>query len=96
MLDASATCDAAAGALTLFVVNRDRDSSHTATIDIEGAVAEAGQAWEVNGPSVDAMNSFEHPDVVGARERRLEPRAGKLEHEFPAHSLSVLRMRLRS
>ena len=97
MLDATATCDAAGGALTLFVVNRDRDSSHTATLDIAGAgVGELVQAFEVNGPDVGSKNSFEHPDVVGARERRLEPRAGKLEYEFPAHSLSVLRMRLRS
>jgi alpha-L-arabinofuranosidase len=42
------------------------------------------------------MNSFEHPDVVGVRERRLEAGGSKLEYDFPAHSLSVLRMRLRS
>jgi hypothetical protein len=37
-----------------------------------------------------------HPDVVDARERRLDPDGGTLEYDFPAHSLSVLRMRLRS
>ena len=97
MLDASAACDLAAGTLTLFVVNRDRDRSHAATIDLAGAeISGAVQVSEVNGPDVAAMNSFEHPDVVGARERRLEPGGGKLEYDFPAHSLSVLRMRLRS
>jgi alpha-N-arabinofuranosidase len=97
MLDASATCDVAAGTLTLFVVNRDRDRSHATTIGLAGAeISGAVQVSEVNGPDVAAMNSFEHPDVIGARERRLEPGGGKLEYDFPAHSLSVLRMRLRS
>jgi len=97
MLDASATCDVAAGTLTLFVVNRAQDRSHAATIDLSGAeISGAVQMSEVNGPTVAAMSSFERPDAVGARERRLEPRGGTLAYDFPAHSLSVLRMRLRS
>ncbi len=97
MLDASATCDVAAGALTLFDVNRDRDRSHAATIDLAGAkISGAVQVSEVNGSGVAAMNSFELPDVVGVRERRLEAGGNKLEYDFPANSLSVLRMRLRS
>jgi alpha-L-arabinofuranosidase len=43
---------------------------------------------------VGATNSFEHPDRVGVRESR-QPAAGhRLEYEFPAHSVSVLRVRL--
>jgi alpha-N-arabinofuranosidase len=84
------------GALRLFVVNRDRGRNHAATIDLAGAeISGAVQVSEVNGPDVAAMNSFERPDVVGVRERRLEAAGSKLEYDFPAHSLSVLRMRLR-
>ena len=50
---------------------------------------------EVNGPAVDAINSFERPDVVGVQERRREGGAATLEYDFPAHSLSVLRMQVR-
>jgi alpha-N-arabinofuranosidase len=94
LLDATATCDAAAGTLTLAVVNRDRDRSHVATIDLGGAKVSGGaEVSEVSGPDIAAMNSFEHPDVVGVRERRLEQGGGSFDHEFPARSLSVLRMR---
>jgi len=96
LLDATATCDAAAGLLTLAVIHRDRDRGHTATIELGGAVMTGGlQVSEVSGPDVGATNSFERPSVVGVKERRVELPGGKLEHEFPARSLSVLRMRVR-
>ena len=94
LLDATATCDAAGGTLTLAVVNRDRDKSHAATIDFGGAKVSGGvQISEVSGPDIAAMNSFEHPDVVGVRERRLEKGSGAFDYEFPARSLSILRMK---
>jgi alpha-N-arabinofuranosidase len=96
LLDASATCDVAGGSLTVAVVNRDRDQSHAATLDLGGAVVtEDLEVSEVSGPDVAATNSFEHPDLVGVREHRRQVRGGHFDHEFPARSLSVLRMRLR-
>ena len=96
LLDATATSDLAAGTLTLAVINRDRDRGHAATIDLGGAEVTGGlQVSEVTGPDVGAMNSFERPDVVGVRERQVDLKGGRLEYEFPARSLSVLRMRLR-
>jgi alpha-N-arabinofuranosidase len=95
LLDATATCDAAAGRITIAVVNRDRDKSHAATIDLDGAkVAEGIQVSEVSGPDIAAMNSFEHPDVVGVRERRLEQGGSSFDYEFPARSLTILRMKV--
>jgi alpha-L-arabinofuranosidase len=96
LLDASATWNPATGQLTLAVVNRDRERSHAATIDLGGATMTGGLlVSEVNGPAVDAINSFERPDVVGVQERRREGGAATLEYDFPAHSLSVLRMQVR-
>jgi hypothetical protein len=46
---------------------------------------------EVNGPDVAAMNSFAAPRVVDVRESTVEAPGGRLEHCFPAHSVSVLR-----
>jgi alpha-N-arabinofuranosidase len=95
LLDATATCDATGSTLTLAVVNRDRDKSHAATIDFGGAKVSGGvQISEVSGPDLAAMNSFEHPDVVGVRERRLEKGSGAFDYEFPARSLSILRMKV--
>ncbi len=96
LLDATATCDEAAGTLTLAVVNRDKDQSHKATIDLGGAAVAGGlQVSEVTGPDVGATNSFERPNVVGVHDRQAEVQGGKLDYEFPARSVSVLRMRLR-
>jgi alpha-N-arabinofuranosidase len=95
MLDAVATCDESGRELAIGVVNRDRDRAHRATIDLGGATA-AGELFvsEINGPDVEATNSFEHPDRVSVLEHRRPVAGPRLEHEFPAHSVSVLRLRL--
>jgi alpha-N-arabinofuranosidase len=95
LLDAVATCDEAGRELTIGVVNRDRELSHAAVIDLVGARATGElQVSEVNGPSVDAANSFEHPDRVGVREHRRAITGHRFDYVFPAHSLSVLRVPL--
>jgi alpha-N-arabinofuranosidase len=97
LLDAVATCDAAGRELTLAVVNRDRDRSHAATIDLgAAAAADPVAVSEVNGPDVGATNSFEAPRLVDVRERRLAAGGSRLEYEFPAHSVTVARLRLTS
>jgi alpha-N-arabinofuranosidase len=95
LLDAAATCDAAGRQVTLAVVNRDPEQSHRATIELADPGATGGVlASEVNGPDVAATNSFDHPRRVDVRERRLDLAGRRLEHEFPAHSLTVLRFQL--
>jgi alpha-N-arabinofuranosidase len=95
LLDASATCDPAGSRLTLAVVNRDRAQSHRTTIDL-GEAAATGDVLlsEVNGPDVDATNSFETLHAVNVQERRLSVRGRRFEHDFPAHSITVLRVPL--
>ena len=96
LLDATATCDDAGKTLTLAVVNRDKDRGHVATIDLGSAQTTGGiEVSEVTGPSVASKNSFERPDTVGVRERRVDARGSRLDYEFPARSLSVLRLGLR-
>jgi len=91
-LDAAATCDAAGRKVTLAVVNRDRDRAHAATVDLGGAVATGGlSVTEVNGPDVDATNSFAEPRRVDARERRVEEGGGRFDYKFPPHSITILR-----
>ena len=65
------------------------------TIDLGEAEAK-GEVLvsEVNGKDVDAVNSFETPHAVDVREGKLGVRGQRFEHEFPAHSISVLRVPL--
>jgi alpha-N-arabinofuranosidase len=97
LLDAAATCDDDGRRITLAVVNRDRERDHVATIDLGETVATGTvMVAEVNGPDVASVNSFEAPHVVGVRERRSQAGGARLEHRFPAHSVSVLRFETRS
>jgi alpha-N-arabinofuranosidase len=95
MLDATATCDPSGTQMTIAVVNRDRDHAHRASIEL-GEAAAKGDALvsEVNGASVEATNSFDTPRAVDVRESRVAARGHRFEHEFPAHSISVLRVPL--
>jgi alpha-N-arabinofuranosidase len=91
LLDVAATTDAGTVTLVLGVVNRDRDRPIAATIELQdGRSAVRGVAYEVNGDSPKVLNSFERPDAVAVRERRLEP-GPCASYEFPAHSVTVLR-----
>lgn len=95
LLDATATCDPDGRALTLAVVNRDRARSHAATIDLgDAAVAPGGELAEVNGADVEATNDFAAPRRVDVQERRLDAGGRRIEHVFPAHSVSMLRLRV--
>ena len=95
LLDAVATSDEAGRELTVAVINRDREQSHAGTVDLGGARASGElQVSEVNGPDVDAANSFEHPDRVGVREHRRAIAGHRFDCVFPAHSVSVLRVPL--
>jgi len=79
----------------VMVVNRHHQRDLAATLDLGGGAARgAVRAWEVNGPDVSAMNSFEAPRVVDVRERSLSVSGARLEHTFPAHSITVLRIEL--
>ena len=96
LIDASATCDAAGRALAVALVNRERDRDLPVTVDLGGAVIDgAVNAWEVNGPDVGAMNSFETPRAVDVRERKLEAQGATLSLTAPAHSVTMLRFGVR-
>ncbi len=92
LLDVSATRDEAGRELTIAVVNRDAERDIPAVVSLADRCFEGNaHAWEVNGPDVSAVNSFERPDAVGVTERTVRADGQRLEHTFPAHSLTVLR-----
>jgi alpha-L-arabinofuranosidase len=95
LLDVAATCDPSARELVLAVVNRDRERAVAATVQLDAAsVADGALAYEVNGRDPHVVNSFEEPEAVAVRERRLDVAGPRFEYEFPAHSATVLRLPL--
>ena len=96
LIDAVASVDGAGRALSVALVNRDRDRDLTAAVDVVGAdVSGPVTGWEVNGPEVEATNSFEHPRRVDVREVRATARASGLDYVCPAHSITILRLAAR-
>src|SRR5947199_234859 len=96
LIDAAASCDEAGRAVSVALVNRDRDRDLPVTLDLgAAAIAGAVSGWEVNGPDVSATNSFETPRAVDVRERKLEARGSRLETVLAAHSVTVLRLEVR-
>src|SRR2546427_394374 len=79
LIDAAASCDEAGGAVSVALVNHDRDRDLPVTLDLrDAAIAGAVSGWEGNGPDVSATNSFETPRAVDVRERKLEARGSRL------------------
>ncbi len=94
LLDVAASCDAAGREITLAVVNRDRERALATTIQLVDAAAATGiVAYEVNGADPDVFNSFEQPEAVTVQERHLNLGGSRFEYTFPAHSVTVLRLR---
>ena len=94
LLDVSATRDIAGRAVTLAVVNRDRDRAHATTIDLAETRVAGVAVSEVNGASPDVANSFDQPSAVAVQERVLDVSGSRFDYTFPAHSVTVLRLRL--
>jgi alpha-L-arabinofuranosidase len=93
-LDVSATTDEANQKFTLAVVNRHPTDDITANIAIEGfKPAASGDLYEINGPSMDATNTFAEPNQVTAKARTLANAGANFSRTFPPHSISVLVMR---
>ncbi|HLH72757.1 MAG TPA: alpha-L-arabinofuranosidase C-terminal domain-containing protein [Chloroflexota bacterium] len=94
LLDVSATRDADGQTLTLAVVNRDRAQAIQTTVQLTDAHVTHGIAYVVDGPSPNAVNSFEQPKQVDVHSQSLEVSGSSVVHTFPAHSVTVLRLEL--
>jgi alpha-N-arabinofuranosidase len=94
-LDVSATHDPQARMLTLCVVNRHPERRLTAELRLSGGEATgAGEIYHVNGAAPNTRNSFEEPEVVNISQDSWQARGGRLSYDFPAHSVTVLKLRL--
>jgi alpha-N-arabinofuranosidase len=90
-LHVSATTDKSAKKLTLAVVNRHPTADITAEIVLEGFTPRGtGDLYEVNGPSLDATNTFAEPNNVTVKRRSFSGAGPTYRETFAAHSVSVL------
>jgi alpha-N-arabinofuranosidase len=95
LLDVTATSDADRCELCLAVVNRSPDQALSTCVEVDGqSLTGELVAYEVNGPDPGVRNSFDQPNAVDVRTRRLQIGADPLEYTFPAHSVTLLRGQL--
>jgi alpha-L-arabinofuranosidase len=93
-LDICATRDQQ-GSVSIGVVNRHKDRPLPASFEMAGAGPKPnGRIFTLNGPSPEAMNSFERPDLVGISSRDHRGFGARFTLEFPAHSVSLLALSL--
>src|SRR5260370_33584106 len=91
-LDVCATKDDR-GRLSIGVVNRDKDRTHRVDFELAAiAPRPSGQIFTIDGPSVDAMNSFDKPEVVAVSSREDNGFGARFSYEVPAHSISLLQI----
>jgi alpha-N-arabinofuranosidase len=92
-LFASATRENAAGEIILKVVNA-ANSARDAEIRLEGVSSVGSRARVVvlTSASATAVNSFDQPNNVAPLESVIENASSHVNHTFPAHSLSVIRV----
>ena len=92
-LDICATL--ASGRLAIGVVNRHKDHSLGAQFEVSGVnPTRSGKVFTINGPSPDAVNSMEQPNVVATTTRDSSDFGPQFSFEFPAHSVTLLEMAL--
>ncbi|RJP25788.1 MAG: alpha-N-arabinofuranosidase [Candidatus Abyssobacteria bacterium SURF_5] len=92
-IDVSATVNEPATELSLAVVNRHRENPIVAQISLDSFYPKkVCRVFEINGPQVDAKNSFSEPDNVKTVEKRFNSAAAEFRYEFPAHSVTLLKL----
>lgn len=90
-LDVSATTDGGNQKLTLAVVNRHPTADISVEIEIEGfKPRSSGSLYEINGPSLDATNTFANPNQVTAKRKSYSGAGTAFRQTFTAHSVSVM------
>ncbi len=90
-LDVSATLDAPAKRLTVYLVNRTETKASETSLELtRGRFAGRAKAFIVNGPNIKAQNTFATPDQVGVREQELTAAGQSFTVTLEPHSFTAL------
>jgi len=72
------------------VVNKNLEKNITSTIDLKDfKPSKSGNAWVLNGPSVDATNEVKH-DNVKVTEQEFDIEGRNFQFTFEPHSLTAI------
>jgi alpha-N-arabinofuranosidase len=81
--------------VSLMVINKNLDESITAAINLKDFTPkETGDAWILNGPSVDATNE-ENSNNVKVVHKEIEIKANPFQFTFEPHSLTAIEIKKR-
>ena len=84
------------GEVVLCVVNRNKDKAITTDIMCQtGEFEGIFNVYEVNGPGIKAMNSFEKENVKTSIKPEIKANRAKIVYTFPAHSFTLLKGRIK-
>jgi alpha-N-arabinofuranosidase len=95
LLDVTAVYNPEHAAFTIAVVNRDLAQAHTSTIQCAETFASAVESYELNAVDPNSTNSFADPHIVSIQQSSHDIGENQREftYTFPAHSLTLLRLR---
>ncbi|HAK97681.1 MAG TPA: hypothetical protein DCM87_22510 [Planctomycetes bacterium] len=92
-LDAAALIDADGAAVTLIVTNRHPEEALAASVAIANFNAAPEAAVRtIGGASYMAVNTWEDPENVRIVESAAAIAGGRVQHAFPAHSITAIRI----
>lgn len=94
-LDVSVTASDSTGELYIKAVNTSADQSIRAAIvvsGVRGQLSNQATVTEVTAPSLETASSFLDPEAIASHEATIAIEAPEFVHEFPKHSVTVLRM----
>jgi alpha-L-arabinofuranosidase len=76
------------GKTAVFLCNRSQEEA--ISVDVEGLDGDSARGRWITGPSLDAANTADHPDVLKFREGRLPIENGVANVTLPAGAVAVL------
>ncbi len=96
-LDVSSTSDKKNGFVYVNVLNRSKANDISAEIENQsGKLSDTAQAWQMNYPDLKATHTFGADTKVRpvVKDVNLKASGAKFAYTFPAHSLTILRMKV--
>jgi len=94
-LDVSATYDSETNKLTIIVVNRHPEKDLTTSVDLRGySYGNTVSVSVIDGPDVYAVNDF-GKETVKMEECQEKIKTGSFQWDFPAHSITMLKIQLK-
>jgi alpha-N-arabinofuranosidase len=95
-LDVSATYNSQERAIYLNVLNRSKDKNLATRIDNqEGSIGSEMGVWEMNQADLKTTHTFGDDKKVRPVTRNFAAKVENNDYTFPAHSLTILRLRMK-